>query len=515
MKLRDLIDNDGLQVSVVVGQPQDMDRVVSGAYITDLPDPSPFISAGDVVLTSGLWTGKSVSVHSFIDALADRRAAALLIGIIEIGIIPETVIDYCRERSLALLTVSPSISFKTISSFIVDQQPMSSVHIARKALGFSAKIADTISGGGGSQEVLDCFRDDFAVDCWIINADGSVAASAGRTLTARDSSALWNQAVRTVANETFTATFDGAPASIIPMGLQGERDYFILAGSMESFSQEVYLAVEAVVNAVRVERALVRRNARSESENARHFIGSIARQEVSPGAISARMRIEGMSPKSDSVFLVAAVDDPHFPHSALRGLLIRALGHDECRTLAYDDERKSIILANGTFSKPFTLHQRLSEHDRLLLDGRSLAIGVSDFTTGVSRLGSSFATAMERMESARGSSGISVSTSVYPNTHEALLRFLGTGIRSGFTAEVLGPLLSYDKRHNGNLLTTLRVFLANDCSWQETSTQLHMHINTLRYRITRIEELLNRDIGSLDDRVDLVLAFDSLNVKDE
>jgi DNA-binding PucR family transcriptional regulator len=34
-------------------------------------------------------------------------------------------------------------------------------------------------------------------------------------------------------------------------------------------------------------------------------------------------------------------------------------------------------------------------------------------------------------------------------------------------------------------------------------------VNTLRYRIRRIEELTGRDLSSLDHRVDFVLALDA------
>jgi hypothetical protein len=39
------------------------------------------------------------------------------------------------------------------------------------------------------------------------------------------------------------------------------------------------------------------------------------------------------------------------------------------------------------------------------------------------------------------------------------------------------------------LLETLEVFLANDCSWARTAQALHLHVNTVHYRIQRIEAL--------------------------
>ncbi len=39
---------------------------------------------------------------------------------------------------------------------------------------------------------------------------------------------------------------------------------------------------------------------------------------------------------------------------------------------------------------------------------------------------------------------------------------------------------------------------------------LHLHVNTVRYRIGRVEELTGRDLGRFSDRVDVFLALRSL-----
>lgn len=36
---------------------------------------------------------------------------------------------------------------------------------------------------------------------------------------------------------------------------------------------------------------------------------------------------------------------------------------------------------------------------------------------------------------------------------------------------------------------------------------MHVHVNTLRYRIRRIEELTGRDLSRFDERVDFFLAL--------
>jgi DNA-binding PucR family transcriptional regulator len=177
-----------------------------------------------------------------------------------------------------------------------------------------------------------------------------------------------------------------------------------------------------------------------------------------------------------------------------------------CRS---DDQ--AILLVNGAGDDERPLAEHLAEEYLLLLDGRQLRVGMSDPVSGVSRLNSAIATAVERVQNAAGTEPVVVSTSLHVQNHRALLRMLGESTRSGYAREVLAPLLSYDERHNADLVGTLRAFLDGGGAWQETARQLHLHTNTLRYRIARIEELTNRDMSTMSDRVDLFLAMTCLD----
>ena len=87
-----------------------------------------------------------------------------------------------------------------------------------------------------------------------------------------------------------------------------------------------------------------------------------------------------------------------------------------------------------------------------------------------------------------------------------LLGGVPEAVREVYRRTVLGPLLD-GGRSGGMLLETLEVFLAHDCSWTRTAEALHIHVNTVHYRVERIETLTGRDLSRLDDRVDLSAAL--------
>ena len=93
------------------------------------------------------------------------------------------------------------------------------------------------------------------------------------------------------------------------------------------------------------------------------------------------------------------------------------------------------------------------------------------------------------------------------DSHERLLASVPTPVLRSFTERLLGPLADYDARHNAELLPTLRAFLACDGSWSACASRMYVHVNTVRYRIGRIEALTGRDLSALADRVDFFLAL--------
>ena len=65
-------------------------------------------------------------------------------------------------------------------------------------------------------------------------------------------------------------------------------------------------------------------------------------------------------------------------------------------------------------------------------------------------------------------------------------------------SRILSPLLSHDARHGTEYVNTLRVFLRTDRSWQACAAELHVHRQTLGYRLRKIEQLTGRGVTRTD-----------------
>ena len=76
-----------------------------------------------------------------------------------------------------------------------------------------------------------------------------------------------------------------------------------------------------------------------------------------------------------------------------------------------------------------------------------------------------------------------------------------------FYKNMLGSLEEYDRVNDTNLTENLYVYLQNNCNSYATAAALFIHRNTLRYRLERINSIIQQD---LDDRLvdaEFIVAF--------
>lgn len=73
--------------------------------------------------------------------------------------------------------------------------------------------------------------------------------------------------------------------------------------------------------------------------------------------------------------------------------------------------------------------------------------------------------------------------------------------------ETLGPLERHDRHYNTSLVETLAAYLQASGDPGKAAEYLFIHVNTLRYRIKKIEELLSQDLRKLDVLSNLFVAF--------
>jgi hypothetical protein len=70
----------------------------------------------------------------------------------------------------------------------------------------------------------------------------------------------------------------------------------------------------------------------------------------------------------------------------------------------------------------------------------------------------------------------------------------------------IGPLISYDEKHRAELVKTVATYLNRACEIEATAIDLHVHRNTLTYRLKRIADIAGINLTDPDHRFQVDLA---------
>jgi PucR family transcriptional regulator, purine catabolism regulatory protein len=74
-------------------------------------------------------------------------------------------------------------------------------------------------------------------------------------------------------------------------------------------------------------------------------------------------------------------------------------------------------------------------------------------------------------------------------------------------SRIIGPLITHDAAHGTAYVGTLRAVLTCDRSWQVAAAELHIHKQTLGYRIRKIEQLTGRGLTRTEHLAELWFAL--------
>lgn len=534
MQLRELVGMPDLKLDVAAARTA-LDVALTGVFTTDLLLPGRYLEGGELVLSSLMWRRTADDSEIFVRHLINHRVAALAAGT-EPGPVPSDLVDACRRHALPLLTVVPEVSFGTITERVLTGLRPSATESDRASVRWR-RMVSAVAAGEGAAQLLTETATDIGVPCTLITSTGRVLAGPSpdpetidRLATGYLGAARLPHVVRGVAR--------ARPAwTVVGVGSQGRRIAgWFLAVPSDELSPAARAALGDLADAVDLERARLEQGVRVERRLADRLLTLLDEGSASAPELDVALHASGL-PASTPVVVVSATRPavgPAWPGDSTR---------DPNRTGARQDEEtevlravledvllhvvKAPVVAAGPDGEVVAFMAAGNDDLTALVDSirqaagqlarglarERLCLGVSGLGFGArgtangSMRGLTEEARQARRVAERSTTPVSVTTRDEVDSHVVLLAGLPDSVRAGYHQRLLGPLLDYDARHRTELMQTLECFLAHSGSWSVAAQKLHLHVNTLRYRVGRIEQLTGRDLNRLEHQVDLFLAL--------
>ncbi|NUW40130.1 helix-turn-helix domain-containing protein [Nonomuraea rhodomycinica] len=554
MRISELLAVGRLRLGLLTGDP---DTEFRGVHITDLPDPGRYLSGGELVLTGLMWRHGPADSAPFVAALARAGVAALGAGLARLGHVPGDLVEACAQAGLPLLEVPTEVSFGALAE-LAAPGPAGE---ARDALGRHRRLVAAVAEGAGLTELFALTAAELGVTGAVVSACGQVVAGHADDPVGIARAYLTAPALpcRSGAHTLFAVGPGGTG--------HGRRAAGWVLACDGDLMDRTDLGHELAA-CVTLERNRMEEGRRVERRLAEQLV-TAALTEPDPAVVAARLRTCGIgdgepyavvsatlprrtpdgnapergpgpatlggraleellgrevvaavgagpAPEATRPHRAAAMTGPEHAAGMTRPEHAAGVTRPERASGVAGPERASgvagldgavavVPLGGASAGELAERLRRGAEVLAALPDGR-LRAGLSGELTGAAALqgGIEEAGHARRLAEAR-SGGVVTSDEIY--THALLLATVPGDVRRSFAARLLGPLVDYDRRHQSELVRTLATFLDCAGSWNACGERLHVHVNTVRYRIGRVEELTGRDLSSMADRVDLFLAL--------
>ncbi|TCN55007.1 DNA-binding PucR family transcriptional regulator [Rhodococcus sp. SMB37] len=485
MLLHDVVNVPDLGIRVLHGDTDALARPVLRACTTDMPDPTRYVTAESLVFTGLVWRRSAEDTDLFVKRLVAAGVAAMAAGEALHGGVPDDVVDACVRHRLPLLAVPDHVPFSRVIEHMTGRMAGARMDRLQTGLARQRQWLSAVADGRPVEELLDRLAQQFGVQTWLITATGVTVTS---TPLPDDAVLDGITATALTASRFPAATPDGFTILPVGRGLVDRLDsWFLVIRNRDVRTEVGSECVEAfgeLATVVAFDR--VRRDER------RRAAWEIA--EHSALAVPVGERVA-----------VVAESEGHIPTDMLRALVEDVLG--PCVT-SVDTSGRVVALTGGTEETiAALLRRRLGRltpalrHDRVF-------VGVSDRCTGDNVDGGVRAATAAAAAARNLPDTVSVRRSELDSAL-GLMSTLPADLLRSYADRILGEVIEHDRCTDARLLETLEVFLECDGSWRRAADRLHVHLNTVRYRIGRVEALTGRDLGRTGDRLDVYFALRS------
>ncbi|WP_017555706.1 PucR family transcriptional regulator [Nocardiopsis baichengensis] len=515
MRLGELLSIPRLRLRFISGADQ-AHRAIRWAYTTDLLRPARYLTGGELVLTGMMWRNGPQDSEVFVASVVEAGGAAVGAGT-ALGEIPRDLVEACERHGVPLLEVPAETSFGAVTEEVlrlINRHRFTTIAENRDR---HRRMMAEVAAGADFPAVFAAAAEQARLRAWVVSSTGRAVAGAGPELDGRARAEL---AARALSWPSFPRSTELPGRALTVMPVQ-TRDSHPLAGWLlvcegrhEDWEEEVHEAVAELASIAVLARSREEERALNDARHAEALPRLLEEQRQEE--VEALLRAAGGRERGGGHVVVSAA---LAPEPRLADLARRVAGELLAERPGAVVTGDADVLAVVPVPDPGHAGAQAVEELRGELErgARALEPGLVDYRLAVGigstprELGDLRGAAAEARH-ARRLAGLrpgraQVIAGAEIDSHELLLASVPEEVRASYRERLLGPLLAYDRDHRSELVETLERFLEHSGSWQRCASAMHVHVNTLRYRIGRVEELTGRDLSRLEHRVDLFLAL--------
>ena len=389
-----------------------------------------------------------------------------------------------------------------------------------RTIAFQQRLTALVLEGGDLEEIVRAMSGTLACEVLIFDRELAV-------LHASDGAAVdvdhVREAIRAVGESTGIArlTVHGVRLLVAALDLAGSRSAYVAVAERHDAQVGTDLAMmtEAAVTAIGLELMRDRASAEAEARLTGGLFGTLMSDEdVDEAAILRRASLLGYDLAGANVAIAVAASEQPSGRLSLETCVQRAIRRRPERSAAVFEREDSIFVVvsdSGDVSAELTKEYADAIKQELDVSGRSAGVriayagphrGVAGVRLAVQQ--AQYALHVLEVLGRNGKPHAFADLGVW-----TLLGRVGNAQHlTSFAEGVLGVLIEHDRDRQSQLVETIRTLVECNFHYRTAAELLFTHPNTVRYRMSRINELTGLDFADADDRLKVEIALRILDV---
>jgi purine catabolism regulator len=478
--------------------------------------------AGEMVLLPASAVGRGFS--RVVRDLGEAGVEAILVTTMP----PPDALAAADELGMPILRVGAQASLidieRAITSLIVDKESQ----VRRRVEQIYERLLATLVDDGGIEalaaEVADVARrptivldEYFRVQVAVPDDETTqqIGHDVGATLAAGDPRAL---GARPAAPFWLTAANDSPEALVVPLRLHGTPAGYLVLGGPGDVTDLDRQVAERAARVLGIELAKQRAVTEAQLRLQGDFLDDLLSGGYpSEEAMLARARWMGHDLGRPHVLLAVSLEEMADREAGSQRLQAADLVRTEVLRLAPGallrerQDRLAVALPRSTpptSEEALELAEHLRQRLASLLNSSHVTIGVGRHHGGIGGLALSFREAEQALAIGRALLGGNRSVHFeHLGVQRLLFQLRNNPELASFYEDLLGKLQAHDERQGAELVHTLEAFFACHGNHVRTAQRLHLHRNTLLYRLDRAKQVLGVDLDDAETRLALQVAL--------
>ena len=488
---------------------------VRWVHISEHEDPTPWLSGGELLLTTGYNLADPAAQRRYVELLADKGLAGLGFGTgFDHERMPEALVKAARERELPLFEVPYEMPFIAITERAAARLVNEQFDVLERGTEVHERLERLVLAGEGLEQIV-------AATATALDGAALVQDATGRELARhpRDGGPD-TAATEALAAELSGRSANGGAVPFEPSEPLAERALSVPVPGRAGGAPVAWLTVVSdspplgdfarlIARQAAIVAGLALMRERVVHETERRLAGDLLADalggRLDPEELRGRLRPFGIG--AEAAILVFEVDDPPAAEGVLETALADAGVSALVATTAAAGRPLLCALIDAAESDPVGAARQARE--ALAGRSRSRVRAAASRPTGVGSLRRAFHEARCALEATSLADGNAPDVASHRDlgAFTLLLALQDDDALRLYSDGLLEPIEQTEGEYGGELLRSLEAFIENNGNWERAARQLYCHRHTLRYRIRKIEELTGRDLGRATDRIELWLAL--------